>query len=370
MYMSSNVIKRILTNPALGLVPYFIFSILIGQLNTIVALAIGFLLSILPLLFRMRSELRVLYDISAWSFVITALGVLFLVPDLHPQMTFILSEIVLVSSLMVLRLSRKSKIKRLRRSSQDDRKYYLVESFHVAFQTQYALTLHLIVILGFRVFFTIRYPILDIVLVLNTFQIILGVIIVLEALRLKLLGKRLGDEEWLPVVNESGNVQGKVAKSVSQSMKNKFLHPMVRVALIHDSKVYLRSRDETRLLDPGKLDYPFEKYMQYDQNIDQAVKIAIKKEIQTDELPVRFLLKYIFENEDTKRLIFLYVSNITSVDDFNKLHLEGGKLWTINQIDDNVGKDIFSECFELEFEYLKNTVLMINFPTDKLNNSK
>ena len=69
-------------------------------------------------------------------------------------------------------------------------------------------------------------------------------------------------------------------------------------------------------------------------------------------------------------MIFLYVSNIASESDFNKLHLEGGKLWTINQIDDNVGKDIFSECFELEFEYLKNTVLMMNFPTDKLNNQK
>ena len=26
--------------------------------------------------------------------------------------------------------------------------------------------------------------------------------------------------------------------------------------------------------------------------------------------------------------------------------------------EDNMGSDIFSECFELEFEYLKNTVLM------------
>jgi hypothetical protein len=33
-------------------------------------------------------------------------------------------------------------------------------------------------------------------------------------------------------------------------------------------------------------------------------------------------------------------------------------LWSERQIEDNMGTGIFSECFELEFEYLKNTVLL------------
>ena len=41
-----------------------------------------------------------------------------------------------------------------------------------------------------------------------------------------------------------------------------------------------------------------------------------------------------------------------------KLNLEGGKLWSATQIEDNIGTGIFSECFELEFEYLKNTLLL------------
>ncbi len=360
MYESSSFLKRILTNPALGLLPYLVFSILIGQINTIAAIAIGFGLSLLPLFFSMRSEIRMLYDVSAWSFLITAIGLMFLVPDLHPQFSFILAEIVFVSSLMIFRLSRKSMIRRLSKARQVERKYYLYESFQVVFQTQYALTFHLIVILGFRVFFIIRYPMLDIMLVLNIFQIILAVIIVMQALRFKMLDKRLKEEEWLPVVSEQGDVQGKIAKSVSQNLKNKFLHPLVRVALIHDSKLYLKERKETRLLDPGKLDYPFEKYMQYNHNLEDSIRNMIRQEIKTDQLPVRFLLKYVFENEHTKRLIFLYVSLISSEKEFNELHLHEGKLWTIKQIEDNIGNNIFSECFELEFEYLKNTVLMFD----------
>lgn len=362
MYTSSNVFKRIFTNPALGLIPYLVFSILIGQVNTFAAFAVGFGLSILPLLLRMHSEIRVLYDISAWSFLISAICLSFLVPDLHPQFSFILAEIVFVFSLMIFRLSRKTMIRRLHKRRQAERKYYLYETFQVIFQAQYALTFHLLVVLGFRVFFILRFPMLDIMLVLNIFQIILAAIIVLQALRFKVLDKRLKKEEWLPVVSEQGAVQGKVAKSVSQSMKNKFLHPLVRVALIHDGKLYLKERDTSRLLDPGKLDYPFEKYMEYKHNLDVAIKNMIKKEINTEHLPVRFLLKYVFENENTKRLIFLYVSIISSEKDFNKLPLKGGKLWTPKQIEDNIGKGVFSESFELEFEYLKNTVLMFNLP--------
>ncbi len=141
-------------------------------------------------------------------------------------------------------------------------------------------------------------------------------------------------------------------------MKNKFLHPLVRVALIYDGKLYLKNRDKSRLLDPNKLDYPFEKYMQYNHNIDEAINNLIKSEVKTAKMPVRFLLKYVFENEITKRLVFLYVSMIPTEVAFSNLHLKEGKLWTINQIEDNMGSDIFSECFELEFEYLKNTVLM------------
>lgn len=361
MYMQSNIIKRIFTNPALGLLPYLVFSILIGQINTLVAFAIGFVLSICPLFLGMKKEIRTIYDVSAWSFLIATLGLLFLVPDFHPQYSFILAEITLVSSLMIFRLSRKTLIRRVSNSKQGDRKHYLYESFQVAFQAQYALTFHLIVILGFRIFFIMRYPLVDIVMELNLFQIIIATIIVLEALRIRLLNKRLESEEWLPVISECGNVQGKVAKSVSISMKNKFLHPLVRVALIYDGKLYLKDRDKSRLLDPSKLDYPFEKYMQYNHNIDESIKNLIKSEVKNAKMPVRFLLKYVFENENTKRLIFLYVSMIPSEIVFNKLHLKDGKLWTVNQIEDNMGSNIFSECFELEFEYLKNTVFM-DFP--------
>ena len=350
--------KRISSNPALGLFPYLVFSILIVQIGTLYAFAIAFGLSITPLLFRRSKELRILFDISAWSFLVAFLLLFVLVPNFQPQRSFILAEVVLVLSLMIFRLSRKRLNEKIGKKRIGAKKFYLYESLQVAFQSQYALTFHIILVFGFRLFFSSQYSVIDIVLVLNLFQVILIGIIMLESLRIRLLKKRLQGEEWLPVINESGVVQGRIAKSVSISMKNRFLHPIVRIALIYDGMLYLKERDNSKLLDPEKLDYPFETYMQYNHNIGEAIKNVIGKEIDGDTLPVRFILKYEFENETTKRLVFLYVSTIISEKAFEKLSLEGGKLWTINQIEDNIGSDIFSEPFELEFDYLKNTVLM------------
>ena len=202
------------------------------------------------------------------------------------------------------------------------------------------------------------------------FQGLLAVIMLLESGRLYILDKKLHKEEWLPVVTESADVTGRVAKSFTKDMKNKYMHPVVRVALIYKGKIYLKERDQSRLMNPGMLDYPFEKYMQYNHEIDVSVHNSIVRECGNRHLPLRFLLKYTFENETTKRLIFLYVSDIDDEELFNSLPLRGGKLWTESQIEDNMGGNLFSECFELEFEYLKNTVLMAHRFRNKLKDAE
>ena len=66
------------------------------------------------------------------------------------------------------------------------------------------------------------------------------------------------------------------------------MHPVVRIALISNGKIYLKKRDASRLLNPGALDYPFEKYMQYNHDINEAILNMVKKEIGTKDIPLRF----------------------------------------------------------------------------------
>jgi hypothetical protein len=170
--------------------------------------------------------------------------------------------------------------------------------------------------------------------------------------------KLLQKEEWLPIVNESGEVTGRIAKSVSVRMKNTLLHPVIRVVLVSDGKLYLQKKAEDDILDPNTYDHPFEKYMLYGHEINTAIRNSIVKSLNKEELSFNYLLKYIYENENSKRLILLYVSHIENEQQLNSLNSLSGKFWTMQEIEESFNDDgVFSECFQLEYEYLKNTII-------------
>lgn len=342
-----------------------VFSFLVSYTLPMVATGSGLLLSLLGF-FLVKRHSRLIYKLSLITFAPALLISLFFFSPLPVLNRFVIVEVLFVLSLIIARLSRGKIVMRMAKSSNILVKSYLKESFRVAFQTQYGLSLHLLLVLSLFLFNGADPGMMNRLWILLVAQILLVVIMLGESGRLYILYKKLYKEEWLPVVTERGDVTGRVAKSITKDMKNRFMHPVVRVALIYKGKIYLRERDPSRVLNPGMLDYPFEKYMHYNHEIDESVHNTIGRECGNRHIPLRFLLKYTFENEITKRLIFLYVSDIEDEELFNTLHLKGGKLWTETQIDDNMGNNLFSECFELEFEYLKNTVLLAHRFRNKL----
>ena len=346
-----------------------VFSILVSYTDGAVATGIALLLSLLGFL-TVKRQSRLIYKLSLITYGVAFPLSLIFFSTLPVINRFVVVEIIFVLALITARLSRNRIVMQMTKQKNVLMKSFLKESFRVAFQTQYALLFHLLLVLSVFLFGDTASATANSFVLLMVTQILLLVIMLMESGRLYILDKRLHKEEWLPVVTESGDVKGRVAKSITRDMKNKFMHPVVRVALIYKGKIYLKERDPSRLLNPGLLDYPFEKYMQYNHEIDESVHNTIVSECSVRHIPLRFLLKYTFENETTKRLIFLYVSDFDNEELFNSLQLKGGKLWTESQIEDNMGSNIFSECFELEFEYLKNTVLMANQFREKLKNAE
>ena len=358
--------QKVLRNPALGLMSMFIFSILVLYADPRIATGVALVLSIAGYI-AVKKYSRLIYDISIITFAIAFLFSFTVFPKLPAFNRLAIVEIIFVISLIGMRFSRGKIITQIAKGRNPMLKNYLKESLRVAFQTQYALSIHLLLVLAFYLFDAAEIRFVSGVAMVVVCQVLLLMIMIMETVRLYILDKKLFQEEWLPVVTEKGDVTGKVAKSITKDLKNRFMHPVVRLALIYKGRIYLQERDPDRLLNPGRLDYPFEKYMQFNDKVDETLLDSIRKECGGNDIPLRFLLKYTFENEITKRLVFLYVSAIDDEVVFNTLGIQGGKLWTASQIEDNMGTEIFSECFELEYEYLKNTVLLAH---QFLNNSK
>jgi hypothetical protein len=171
-------------------------------------------------------------------------------------------------------------------------------------------------------------------------------------------------EEWLPIVDEMGIVHGKIASSISKPSGNKYLHPVIRISLIYNGMLFLREKIALNADNMTELDCPFETHLKYKETLEEGVIRAFEENGGTRNLPSRYLLRYVFKNIETNRLIYLYISNIQDINelpsDFNK-----GKWWTRKQIKENLGKGFFSSCFEKEFELLNNTILSANRPMEK-----
>jgi hypothetical protein len=181
-----------------------------------------------------------------------------------------------------------------------------------------------------------------------------------EFVHLSMIRKKYLAEEWLPVVDETGTVHGKIALSISQSSGNKYLHPVVRIALIHKGMLFLKERASFDSEDIPELDYPFEVYLKYRESLEAGVLRALEENGGGKDLPSRFVFRYVFKNIKTHRLVYLYIANIHDTTPL-QLQLGKGKWWTKKQIEENLGKGFFSNCFEKEYEFLSNTVLQADY---------
>lgn len=157
-------------------------------------------------------------------------------------------------------------------------------------------------------------------------------------------------ETWLPVCDDSGNVIGRVARSVSQESPGLYQHPLVRILVWCNGRVFLRTRDAESGFEQGLVDHPFELMLKFGEDIDAQIQ-QVKRTYFSEGTQSRFLLKYKHENTDGIWQVFLYMLIVQNERDLSKLCKEGGKTWTLQQLRENKGKHYFSSIFESEIQF-------------------
>lgn len=163
---------------------------------------------------------------------------------------------------------------------------------------------------------------------------------------------------FVPIVNTKGDVIGRSLAVDSVNRKNEYINPVVRVAVVHNGMLYLRPRPSRCILDKGKTDIPMECYLLYGETLEQAILRTVSQVFpQAPIQDLQFNIMYHFENEVTNRLIYLF---LIEIEDENLLRGEkqtkDGKLWTFQQIEQNLGKNFFGCCFENEYEHLREVI--------------
>lgn len=182
------------------------------------------------------------------------------------------------------------------------------------------------------------------------FYILFGVVFLVEWIRnKKSTPKEVLDEEWVPLVDEKGNVLGKATRSHVHN-GSKLLHPVVHLHVISPGKsVLLQKRPLTKQIQPGKWDTAVGGHVSIDETIETALKREAYEEIGLTDFKAKFVQSYIWEYEVERELVYLFVTY-----DYKNIHVhsnevDDAKFWTKNQLLKNMGTGVLTDNFETEF---------------------
>lgn len=366
-----NRIRKSWENQALGILPLLLFLLLDNYISYLHAYTISAIFCVLSMfVFHILRKNKIYSFMLLPSFLTLVLYAFFLifmrVEEVLAVYTPLITEILFVIVLTLVKVVKKPLLHRVRDSQHPayEKTHNLTmlnEFFFIAQLFRNLCILHLLGIAFYNILpdgmkdirFN-RFLYRDLVLIIGI------AVVAYEQIRLLMLQGLLKKEMWLPVLNDKGSVIGCIAYSVSRLLPKKYYHPIVRVALIHNGMLYLAKRSEYAYVSASLIDYPFYRYVLFRQSIESAAQQAIEKlKTLTGKISPKLLIRYTFENEKIKHQVSLFIIRISDENVLEQYkELQDGKLWSIQQIEENLGKGIFSIYFEREFSYLKNTVLL------------
>ena len=158
--------------------------------------------------------------------------------------------------------------------------------------------------------------------------------------------------ELLPLVDEEGNVIGCATRGECHD-GSKLLHPVVHLHLFDSNgRLYLQRRPLWKDIQPGKWDTAVGGHVDWGEDVETALLREISEELGLTNANPQFLMRYIFESEREKELIHVYQA-IYDGEVKPSDELDGGRFWTIQEIDAAIGEDILTPNFEQEYQMLQ-----------------
>ncbi len=176
------------------------------------------------------------------------------------------------------------------------------------------------------------------------FYILLGAYFVFEFMKTRISRNKLHHEEWLPLLNDKGEVIGKAPRSVCHSDKQ-YLHPVVHLHVINSKNgIYLQKRPMNKI-QPGKWDTAVGGHIAFGEDIETGLQREALEEIGIKYFKKKLVANYIWESDIEREFVFCFITNYDGSITINRGELADGKFWSHSEIKNNLGKGIFTPNF-------------------------
>ena len=168
--------------------------------------------------------------------------------------------------------------------------------------------------------------------------------------------------ELFPRVDADGNVLGSITRGEAHN-GSRILHPVVHLHLFNSrGELYLQRRPDWKDIQPGKWDTACGGHVDYGENPQQALIREVSEELGVKGFRPTFIDKYVYDSLTESELVYVNATIYDGEVSPSASELNGGRFWTREELESNMGKGIFTPNFESEYKkYFANKDFLVMF---------
>ena len=155
--------------------------------------------------------------------------------------------------------------------------------------------------------------------------------------------------EYFPIVTEDGEVTGKASREECHS-GTFLLHPVIHLHIFNSKgEIYLQKRAPDKDIQPGKWDTSVGGHVDFGEEIVDALHREVREELGITGFTPIFLRVYKFISDREAEMVHSYYTVYDGKIQPDPGEISEGRFWLVEEIENNIGKNVFTPNFENEF---------------------